>query len=261
MVIELSLTTSSSVTLGTAVVVGGVALSMAGLFVVRRVVPHTLLKQHNDVLGFVYSMIGVVYAVLLAFTIVVTWEQYEGAARNVEEEASAVGDLYRDARAFGATDAAANVIQAALVNYVQAVVYDEWSTMAKGQESGWAKTQYELIWRAYYAYQPVTPQQVSFYGESLRRLNELGDHRRARLLSSRNTLPPILWILLISGCALIVLLTYFFGVETAWIHGLAVASLSGLICFCLFLLLSLDHPFSGGTAIERRPFQDFIVDK
>jgi hypothetical protein len=259
--IEMWLTGFSSVTLGTAIVVIGVVLSLAGLFVVRRIVSHTLLKPHNDALGFVYSMVGVVYAVLLAFTIVVSWEQYEGASRNVEEEASAVGDLHRDARAFGATDAAANAIQSSLVNYVQAVVYEEWSTMAKGQESVWAKTQYELIWRTYYEYQPVTPQQISFYGESLRRLNELGDHRRARLLSSRNALPPILWILLISGCALIVLLTYFFGVDTAWIHGLAVASLSGLICFCLFLLLSLDYPFSGGTAIERRPFQDFIVDK
>src|ERR1700731_3735367 len=88
-------------TLGTAVVLSGVAASLVGLFLVRRVVPHTVLKQHNDVVGFVYAVVGVVYAVLLAFTIVVCWEQYEGAARNIEEEASTVGDLYRDARGFG----------------------------------------------------------------------------------------------------------------------------------------------------------------
>jgi Protein of unknown function (DUF4239) len=259
--VEMWLTGFSTATLGVGVVVIGIVLSLAGLQLVRRIVPHTLLKQHNDVLGFVYSMVGVVYAVLLAFTIVVSWEQYEGATRNVEEEASAVGDLYRDARAFGATETVASVIQTTLVRYVQAVVWEEWKTMAKGQESGWAKTQYELIWRSYYEYQPVTPQQISFYGESLRRLNELGDHRRARLLSSRNALPPILWTLLITGCGLTVALTYFFGVETGWIHGLVVASLSGLICFCLFLLLSLDYPFAGGTAIQPQAFQDFIVDK
>jgi hypothetical protein len=34
-----------------------------------------------------------------------------------------------------------------------------------------------------------------------------------------------------------------------------------LICFCLFLLLSLAFPFTGGTAIQPEPFQQFIVDK
>ncbi len=247
--------------LGIAVVAIGVVLSLVGLSIVRRAVPHAVLKQHNDVVGFVYAVVGVVYAVLLAFTIVVCWEQYESAARNVEEEASTVGDLYRDARGFGESDFDANAIQAALVNYVQAVVWEEWAAMANGQESQWAKAQYELIWRPYYDYRPATAQQASFFGESLRKLNELGDHRRARLLDSRSALPAILWILLIAGGGLTIAFTFLYGIENGWIHALIVASLSGLICFCLFLLLSLNYPFTGGTAIQPQPFQDFIIDK
>ena len=69
------------------------------------------------------------------------------------------------------------------------------------------------------------------------------------MLSSRNALPPILWVLLITGWVLTVALSYFFGVDTTWIHGVGVASLSGLICFCLFLLAgcggNLDNQTSG----------------
>jgi hypothetical protein len=247
--------------LGTAVVLVGVVASLGGLFLVRRAVPHAVLKQHNDVVGFVYAVVGVVYAVLLAFTIVVCWEQYEGAARNVEDEASAVSDLYRDARGFGESDVSANVIQAALVGYAQAVVWEEWTTMAKGEQSQWARAQYELLWPTFYDYRPTTAQQVAFYSESLRKLNELGDHRRARLLDARSELPSIFWILLIAGGGLTIAFTYLYGLESAWIHAVIVASLSGLICFCLFLLLSLAFPFTGGTAIQPEPFQQFIVDK
>jgi hypothetical protein len=54
---------------------------------------------------------------------------------------------------------------------------------------------------------------------------------------------------------------YLYGLESASIHAVIVASLSGLICFCLFLLWSLAFPFTGGTAIQSQPFQQFIVDK
>ena len=43
--------------LGAAVVMIGVLVSLAGLFVVRRVVPHSTLKQHNDVVGFVDGLL------------------------------------------------------------------------------------------------------------------------------------------------------------------------------------------------------------
>ena len=259
--IEMWLARVSAWKLGTTIVVIGITLSLAGLNIVRRAVPHTTLKQHNDVVGFVYAVVGVVYAVVLAFTIVVCWEQYDGAERNVEQEASVVGDLYRDARGFGESDRDANVIQAALVRYVQAVVWDEWAMLARGEESEWAKTQYEQIWRAYYDYHPTTAQQFSFFDESLRKLNELGDHRRARLLDSRSALPTALWMLLIAGGAVTIAFTYLYGMESSWMHTLMVASLSGLIAFCLFLLLSLDYPFSGSAALQPYAFQQFIVDK
>jgi hypothetical protein len=39
--------------------------SVAGLVMVQRFVPLELRKQHNDVAGFIYAVLGIAYAVLL----------------------------------------------------------------------------------------------------------------------------------------------------------------------------------------------------
>ena len=39
--------------------------SVGGLLLVQRLVPIELRKQHNDVAGFIYAVVGIAYAVLL----------------------------------------------------------------------------------------------------------------------------------------------------------------------------------------------------
>jgi hypothetical protein len=52
-------------------VVGGVCLvSLAGLELVHRLVPAQSRQRHNDVAGFIYAALGVIYAVLLALVVI-----------------------------------------------------------------------------------------------------------------------------------------------------------------------------------------------
>jgi hypothetical protein len=67
-------------------VVGGVCLlALAGFELVQRLVPAASRRQHNDVAGFIYAALGVIYAVLLALVVIAVWEQY-GAARETVEQ-------------------------------------------------------------------------------------------------------------------------------------------------------------------------------
>ena len=52
-------------------------ITIGSLFLVRRFIPFHRLKSHNDVAGFIFSTIGVIYAVLLAFMVIVSqvWGQ------------------------------------------------------------------------------------------------------------------------------------------------------------------------------------------
>jgi hypothetical protein len=264
----------STLTLWAIVVLPATAVSLGGLYLFRRAIPYTAVQPYNDILGFAHGIIGVVYAVLLGFTIIVSWEQFEAADRNVGEEASAIADLYNDNKLLVATfqqenrtpvkdlppsGQALNTMHWALSEYVTAVVESEWDAMSKGTEDLRARNSYAFIWAAYSTYSQsamLTPLQATFFGESLRKLNELGAHRRARLLDARKSMPTRFWTLLVGGGILIVAFSFLYGVADFRIHMLIVATMAGLIGVCLALIISLEHPFRGDTGIRKEPFVD-----
>ena len=56
-----------------------VSLAAGGLILVQRLVPIAVRRQHNDVAGFIYAVLGVVYAVLLGLMVVAVWEEWNTA--------------------------------------------------------------------------------------------------------------------------------------------------------------------------------------
>jgi hypothetical protein len=61
-------------------IVGSITLiAVAGALLVRRWATVEVLERHNEVAGFIYAVIGVLYAVVLGFTAVIVWERYDQA--------------------------------------------------------------------------------------------------------------------------------------------------------------------------------------
>ncbi|MEJ7814562.1 MAG: hypothetical protein WKF53_05230 [Rubrobacter sp.] len=69
-------------------------LALAGLELVQRLVPAGSRQQHNDVAGFIYAALGVIYAVLLALVVIAVWEEYRAASETVEQEANALAEIF-----------------------------------------------------------------------------------------------------------------------------------------------------------------------
>jgi hypothetical protein len=53
-----------------------VAVGVGGHVLFRRYVPAVVLSGQNDVVGFTVSIVAVIYAVVLAFVVVVVWEDF-----------------------------------------------------------------------------------------------------------------------------------------------------------------------------------------
>src|SRR5690348_2537868 len=70
-------------------------LAMAGPVIVRRFVKVQQLKINNEVAGFKFATVGVLYAVLLAFVVVVVWEKFNQAESEVAKEAGAAATVFR----------------------------------------------------------------------------------------------------------------------------------------------------------------------
>ncbi|MEJ2070431.1 MAG: DUF4239 domain-containing protein, partial [Syntrophobacterales bacterium] len=215
------------------------------------------LRQNNPVTGSIYTIIGGIYGVFLAFTIIIAWSQFLDAKRSVYQEVTHLSELWRDAQVF--PEPARQQIQMKLLEYATAVVDSEWDSMAlTGKASPVAEKAYSEIWQCYYDLIPQGTQAESFYQTSLIQLNEVGKHRRQRIMESRSKLPGPLWVFLICGGLLTVFFTYLFDVRHLWAQEVVISLLTWLITFGLFLILSLQYPFSGDLSIKPLSFQELV---
>jgi uncharacterized protein YacL len=86
--IQLLLLNIPTVVLGIVIVSLYVIFSIVGLYIVRSFHPPEKFKLHNDVAGFIFATLGVIYAVMLAFLVIVTWQDYDEAEKNATREDS-----------------------------------------------------------------------------------------------------------------------------------------------------------------------------
>jgi hypothetical protein len=91
------------------------------------------LKLNNEVAGFKFSVIGVLYAVLLAFVVIAVWENYNATGTAIRNEAKAVGDMAQLSYALPEPQGAE--MRRLLDAYVKEVQQSEWVTMARGLPS------------------------------------------------------------------------------------------------------------------------------
>ncbi len=242
--------------LGAIMVLSSVILSTIGLFIVRRFVPHHKLKIHNDVAGPIFGTLGVIYAVLLAFVVIIVWENFDASRQNVQKEANCLEDLVRDTVAFP-EDFKINT-RALLKEYGSAVVNDEWKTMEKGKNSPNVSSILRKIWLLYSKYEIKDFTDKAFFEESIRNLNQLSELRDTRLMDSKNGLHPVLWFVLIIGGLTTITFAFFFGTENLAAQLAMSILLSILVSLILFTIFALDYPFTGGISINPDPFRSII---
>lgn len=239
-------------------VFGVAALSVSGLVLIRRRVHYAALSKHNDIAGAVFSIIGTLLTVLLAFVVVIVWEDMGTAQDRVAIEAGVLGDLIRDAGFF--SNPVRAELQSEFREYAQAVVDEEWPAMENGQSSQHVWDVLNRIFRTFSHIQPMSPREINVHAEMLTRINELSDHRRLRLIAADSRVPPLMWFVLIVEGAITICFTYFLGVERERSHILMTAALAVMIGLTLYLILAIDHPFSGALRVEPDAFR-LVLDK
>src|SRR5215207_3974639 len=79
---------------GLLIVAVAVVVAVGGLVVVQRLVPTERRKQHNDVAGFIYAVLGVSYAVLLGLMLIAVWEKWNSAESITTDEANELAGIF-----------------------------------------------------------------------------------------------------------------------------------------------------------------------
>ena len=234
-----------------------VLLAVAGTLLARRWVGVEVLKLNNEVAGFIYAVIGVVYAVLLGFTAIIVWGQYDKAQAVVEQEANELADLYRNAQTF--PDGVRRELETRLRTYARLVVEKEWPAMVERKSSPETWEAFNQLWRTYHLFQPENEHEKIWYAQSLAKLNQLGDRRRLRLLSSRSEgVPGVMWLVLLGAGAVTVGFSFLFGTRNTTAQVLMTAGLAMVIALVLLSIMAMQHPFAGITRVGPDAFNQFF---
>jgi hypothetical protein len=233
-------------------VVGAVGLSLGGLALFHSMVDKDKLRESHDVAGFVYAVVGVIYAVLLAFVVIVVWEQFRNAEDIAENEAMHLGNVRQLAKAF--PDSVSKAISTEVENYAQSVITREWPAMANGHSDGPTYQITKKLWNSFYEFHP-SPVEQPYYNESLRELTSFNDARRLRIIGIDGTMPTIMWTLLIGGGFICIAFTYLFATPHKLTQYLITGLLAAMIAVTLFLIAEMNHPYKGGMSLQPNGFE------
>ena len=230
-----------------------VVLSVLGCLLVRRKVPIETLRGGETAVAAILGAVGTLFAVLLAFTIVMVWDHFANSADAVEAEATHIGDLSRLAKSFEPADE--QRIRRELIKYITTVVRDEWPAMAKGHDDRRAWQEMTQLWIAYRGITPRDQAVQVVYAESMTHLTIISDARRKRLHALHDDVPGLMWIALIAGGVLVVGIACLLAPQKNAVHVALVGTLAALITLNLFVIYELDNPFRGWPRIGAEGLQ------
>ena len=233
-------------------------IAMAGPSVTRRYVELSRLRTNNEVAGFKFATVGVLYAVLLAFAVVVVWEKFNVADAEVAKEAGAASTVYLLTR--GVDDEHGDAIRKATTEYLEVAIGKDWPAMARETDSPDATKALNDLYRAVLKFHSFSANEGIVIAEILRQVDNISDARRERLVRAEGVTPGVIWAVLFAGAVVTIAFTFFFGTENIRAQALMTGALSVMIFAGLLTIVAIDHPFAGTVKVGPDALAAVIVD-
>jgi hypothetical protein len=233
-------------------------LAMTGPALVRLRVRLQHLRGNNEVAGFKFAVIGVLYAVLLAFVVVISWERFHDAENALAREAGSAATIYRLAGGLDENSAAA--LRANLSAYLNSVLRDDWPAMVRGRSSAVTTRLLSDLYDQVIHYRPADLHDSNLQADLLSGLDEVTHARRERLLMAEGTVHEVIWFVLFLGAALTISFTFFFGTENLIAQSLMTGILAAIILSAVLVVIALDRPYTGAVTVSKEPIRAVLED-
>jgi hypothetical protein len=235
-------------------VTAAIAGALAFWWIVRRVWPPERRRLHNEITGWQISVLGTTYAVIIGFMLFAVWSDFTAAQENVETEASSLIDLYWSAS--GLPQAQRQEIRKLAYDYANAMITQEWPTMARGEVDHTGTLIVQQLWDAASENPTLNPSEQVSLAQTMSEIGNVTVHRRIRQLQSQTNLHPVLWVVLIAGGGITIMSSCLFGSEYPALHMLQVITLALLLSLTLVAIADINHPFRGMVRVMPTGFEN-----
>ncbi|RKT53901.1 DUF4239 domain-containing protein [Saccharothrix australiensis] len=238
--------------------VGGATLIAAVLaYVIRRYGGQEGRAANNEAAGQVFTIVGGLNAVLVAFVLIALFDQVGKAGDSAYQEADGL------VAATWAADAlsreAGGEVRELSRAYATTVINDEWPGMAAGEDvvsDGWG--QLDRIRQVVAAAPADDEWQVSRKTEAANQLWRVYQARQARLDAAGGSVSAVVWFVLVLGSVLTVGLSLLFGGPLVRTQVIIVATLAATITLLLYATYQLQNPYGGGAELGPDAFRSAV---
>ncbi|WP_410654113.1 hypothetical protein [Amycolatopsis sp. lyj-112] len=234
---------------GAAVVAGFVG------YLVRRFGWDEGRRDNNDAAGQVFTIVGGLHAVLVAFILISLFDSTSAAREGSYHEADSLVAAVWAADSLGTE--VKDEVRKISAEYIATVEQQEWPRMAEGGETvpdiGW--TQLDQLRKAVEKAPTDDDWVRERKAEATTQLWQVYEARQARLTTVEGSrVGGVVWFALILGSLISVLLPNLFGGTRLAAHLVIVSTLAGTITLLLFAIYQLQNPFGGGVRIPPDAF-------
>lgn len=233
------------------------ALAVGGLILAHKVVPAKVMKLHNEVAGFVFATVGVIYAVLLAFVVLVVWEQFNEAGEISAAEGATALALVRQIENFP-DRSEADALKPLVLTYAARVVDCEYPAAARFEDCKASREALVALWKRVVSIVPETAGEEVVFGSVLSALTQLQQQRTLRQAQADHQIPDPVWAAILLGALLTISFTYLFGAENRWAQFIITGILGAMIGLVISTVILLDHPFVGDLSIKPNMYQHLL---
>jgi hypothetical protein len=227
------------------------ATLLAGVpFLREKLLRIQLQADHSEAAGNALAVVIGFTGAVLAFSLVQAQLNLRNLETQVGTEAHNLAQMDRLLLAYG--DPENGAVRAALRDYANSIVTDEWPELRKGKPSERTTSLFSALSRSITAIEPMQRRESAIYGEMLTKIDALAAAREARSVAAATIrLPSIFWETIAFLLVILLLLATFS--EATFGRAVALAGEGFGLALLVALVFIFDQPFKGQTSISPHP--------
>ena len=136
------------------------------------------------------------------------------------------------------------------------VTNEEWKALSYGGRDDEAAKLFVKLNRIYMSVNSNMVANPEVISQSMSNMKDLREYRRHRLLSSKQNMPAILWVVLILSAVILVVFTFLFSVRSVQLFPVTIMTINIILYYCIYFLgkynlCFCNDVFQGGEGCRR----------
>ncbi|MQY30290.1 bestrophin-like domain [Nocardia aurantia] len=233
----------------------GALLAVVVLVAGDRMRPAAWRQTNDEASGtLALDVIKTFFTAVVAFIVVICWQQYQNAHNHTVTEAKGLVETYFAAHNMAEPDR--DRVQTLVRGYTEQVVGPEWTTMSRnGRLSPSAQSMLDSLRDTVAQQHPQDQVTTDARAAAQTALVKVADARTDRGVDAAQGVPGFLYVALIFGTVLLLFSPVLSGTRVTWRSTLMTALLGVVIASALLQIHNFERPFSHTISVPRDAFE------